>query len=50
LPVKVRGRNCVNEYGCDELMNQDTVYVEGYNNVFLATIYESNTFSYIPYL
>jgi len=50
LPVKVRGRNCVNEYGCDELMNQDTVYVEGYNNVFRATIYESNTFSYIPYL
>uniref|UniRef100_A0A6C0EN73 Uncharacterized protein n=1 Tax=viral metagenome TaxID=1070528 RepID=A0A6C0EN73_9ZZZZ len=50
LPVKVRGRNCVNEYGCDELMNQDTVYVEGYNDVFRATIYESNTFSYIPYL
>lgn len=50
LPVKVRGRNCVSEYGCDELTNQDTVYVEGYNNVFRASIYENGTFSYIPYL
>ena len=50
LPVKVRGRNCVNEYGCDELMDRDTVYVEGYNDVFRASIYENGTFSYIPYL
>jgi Family of unknown function (DUF5755) len=50
LPVKVRGRNCINEYGCDELMNNDTVYVEGYNETFRATIYENSQFSYIPYL
>jgi hypothetical protein len=50
LPVKVRGRNCINEYGCDELMNNDMVYVEGYNDTFRATIYENSQFSYIPYL
>ena len=50
LPIKVRGRNCINEYGCDELMNNDTVYVEGYNETFRATIYENSQFSYIPYL
>lgn len=50
LPIKVRGRNCINEYGCDELMNNDNVYVEGYNESFRATIYENSQFSYIPYL
>jgi hypothetical protein len=50
LPIKVRGRNCINEYGCDELMNNDMVYVEGYNETFRATIYENSQFSYIPYL
>lgn len=50
LPVKIRGKNCVGEYGCDELMNGDNVYVEGYNDSFHATVYENNTFSYIPSL
>lgn len=50
LPVKIRGRNCINEYGCDELMNGDLVMVEGYNETFRATVYENSSFSYIPYL
>jgi Family of unknown function (DUF5755) len=50
LPVKVRGRNCINEYGCDELNNGDLVTVEGYNETFRATVYENSAFSYIPYL
>lgn len=50
LPVKIRGKNCVGEYGCDELNNGDNVYVEGYNDSFHATVYENNTFSYIPSL
>jgi hypothetical protein len=50
LPVKVRGKNCINEYGCSELMNGDTVMVEGYNETFRATIYENNSFGYIPFL
>jgi hypothetical protein len=50
LPVKVRGKNCISEYGCNELMNGDTVMVEGYNESFRATIYESSSFGYIPFL
>lgn len=48
LPVKVKGRNCSGEYGCDEILNGDEVYVEGYNETFKATIYENGLFSYIP--
>lgn len=49
LPIRVNGRSCTNEYGCDDIMNQDTVYVEGYNDVFRVTMYENNLFRYIPY-
>jgi hypothetical protein len=50
LPISVAGRSCTNEYGCDEIYNNDTVYVEGYKDVFNATVYENGTFSYIPVL
>jgi hypothetical protein len=50
LPVSVKGKSCTSEYGCDEMMNGDSIYVEGYNDTFKATIYENNAFSYIPYL
>jgi hypothetical protein len=48
LPVSVKGKSCTGEYGCDEIYNNDTVYVEGYKDIFVATIYESSGFSYIP--
>lgn len=48
LPVKVNGRNCSGEYGCQEISNGDEVYVEGYQENFRATIYENGLFSYIP--
>jgi len=50
LPISVAGRSCTNEYGCDEIYNNDTVYVEGYKDVFIATIYENGLLSYIPVL
>jgi len=50
LPVSVAGKSCTSEYGCTEIQNGDTVYVEGYKTTFSATIYENGTFSYIPYL
>lgn len=50
LPVSVKGKSCTSEYGCDEMMNGDAIYVEGYNDTFKATIYENNSFSYIPHL
>ena len=48
LPVRVNGRNCSGEYGCQEISNGDEVYVEGYQENFRATIYENGLFSYIP--
>jgi len=48
LPVSVNGKSCTGEYGCDEIYNNDTVYVEGYKDIFVATIYENNTYEYIP--
>jgi hypothetical protein len=48
LPISKGGRSCTDEYGCDEIYNGDSVYVEGYNDAFKATIYENNTPRYIP--
>ena len=48
LPISKNGRSCTGEYGCDDLMNGDTVYVEGYKDTFSVTIYELNLPRYIP--
>jgi hypothetical protein len=50
LPIRVKGRSCTNEYGCDQLYSGDIVYVEGYNQSFQTTIYENNNFSYFSSL
>ena len=49
LPISVNGRSCTSEYGCDDIYNGDTVYVEGYKDTFRATIYENALYSYIPW-
>ena len=49
LPISVNGKSCTGEYGCDSVSNGDTVYVEGYNDTFRATIYENATLNYLPY-
>jgi hypothetical protein len=50
LPVSVKGKSCMNQYGCDKIYDGDTIYVEGYKNVFNATIYDSDVLRYIPVL
>ena len=50
LPIVKNGRSCTNEYGCDEVYNGDSVHVEGYNQAFKITIYDSDTIRYIPYI
>lgn len=50
LPVSKNGKSCTGEYGCNECLNGDSIYVEGYNDAFKATIYENNQPRYIPYL
>lgn len=49
LPISVKGRSCTNEYGCDNVYNGDTVYVEGYNDAFKVTAYENSVMQYLPF-
>ncbi len=50
LPVSKGGRSCSGNFGCDEIVNGDNVYVEGYNDVFAATIYDNELPRYIPFI
>jgi hypothetical protein len=50
LPISNKGRSCTNEYGCDNLYNGDTVYVEGYNDAFKVTVYDNQIMRYLPFL
>ena len=48
LPIRFKGRSCSCDIGCDEIYNNDTVYVEGYKETFSITLYENSNLSYIP--
>ena len=50
LPISVKGRSALNDYGVDELYNGDTVYVEGYNDAFKVTVYDNSKIKYLPVL
>ena len=47
LPMTFKGKSCTNEYGCDNIYNGDTVFVEGYQEAFKATVYDNNVLRYI---
>ena len=49
LPVTYKKRSCTSDQGCDNIYNGDTVYVEGYNDAFKATIYDNAIQYSIPY-
>jgi hypothetical protein len=50
LPITFKGRNGMNEYGCDEISNSEIVDVQGYNNKFKVTMYENGNNQYIGYI
>jgi len=50
LPILYKKRSCTSEYGCDELIGGEHVYVEGYNEAFLVTKYDNDTIRYIPFI
>jgi hypothetical protein len=50
LPVSVKGKSCMNEYGCDKIYDGDTIYVEGYSGIFSATIYDNDVMRYLPFV
>jgi hypothetical protein len=50
LPIIVKGKSGLNEYGVDRLYNGDTIYIEGLNDVYRSTIYDNDTIKYLPFL
>ena len=50
LPISLKGRSCSGEYGCDCINTGDLVFVEGYNDTFKVSVYETSRFNYIPYI
>ena len=50
LPVSFKSKSCTSEYGCDEISNGDTVYVDGMNATFQVTMYDNATMQYLPFV
>jgi len=50
LPVRFKNKSCTSSQGCDNVYSGDTVYVEGYSDIFRVTVYDNNTLEYIPSL
>jgi hypothetical protein len=46
LPISFKKKSCTSEYGCDNIYNGDTVYVEGYKDAFQSTIYDNAVAEY----
>jgi hypothetical protein len=46
LPISFKKKSCTGEYGCDNIYNGDSVYVEGYKDAFQATIYDNAVAEY----
>jgi hypothetical protein len=49
VPVQFKKRNCDDEYGCDEILDGDSVGVPIMGESFTANIYKYSTPRYIPY-
>jgi hypothetical protein len=49
LPVTVNGRSGTGEYGCNNVSSGDTIFVEGYNDAFKVTAYDSASLRYLPF-
>jgi hypothetical protein len=50
LPVTFKQKSCTSEYGCDNVYTGDTVYVDGIDAVFKATMYDTAVYKYIPFV
>jgi hypothetical protein len=49
LPITVNGKSGTGEYGCNNVSTGDMVYVEGYNDAFKASTYDSASLRYLPF-
>ena len=50
LPIyNIKKQNCQNEYGCDELYENDEITINAYSNTFIYKPYPKSEYRYIPY-
>jgi len=50
IPFSKNGKQCSNEYGCNELYDGDKVELGGYNAKYRVTVYGIDAPKYIPYV
>jgi hypothetical protein len=48
LPVEYKHKDCTSEYGCEEVYDEDSVYVKGYDDQFRVILYKMDSPRYIP--
>lgn len=50
VPIHYKNRDCTHEYGCEELYDNDIVFIPAYNKEFKVSIYQLDRPRYIPNL
>lgn len=50
IPINYKGRDCTDDYGCDEIYDQDLINIPAYNGNFKVKIYKFDKPRYIPYI
>lgn len=50
LPLTKEKKDCMGEYGCEEIYNDDELFIEEYNETFRVKMYQTDTLRYIPYV
>jgi hypothetical protein len=50
LPITNKNKDCMDEYGCDEIYDKDNVTVRGYNKNYKVELYKIDRPRYNPYV
>lgn len=50
LSVVHKNKDCMEEYGCDELYSDDEIYIQEYEESFRVNMYKRSPIRYIPYV
>jgi len=50
LSVVHKNKDCMDNYGCDELYTDDEIYIQEYEESFRVSIYKRSPIRYIPYV
>jgi hypothetical protein len=48
LPVLNKNKNCLEEYGCDEIYEGDAINIMAYENSYVASLYKLDSPRYLP--